>query len=704
MSGTQTASVEGRPMTRITKVAALVLSTLLWAPARPAAQAGAEVALRAAMETETVKGDLKAAIEQYRTLAKSADRAIAAQALVRMAGCHQKLGGAQAKAIYEQVARDYADQKEAVAIARAYLRGNNGGSRSVRGDRAVWTGPEVDMFGRVSPDGTFITYVDWGGAGNLMLHDLATGTNRALTAYNTAKPYSEFAEGSVVSPDGREVVYSWFSARQRRELRRIRVNGAGIPEPAVVYTTGDDVAFIWPMDWSSDGKWIATAVSRKDGTGQIALVGAGDGSFRVLKTVNWKGPARMFFSRDSRYIAYDLATSETSSQRDVFVMAVSDGREVPAIVHAASEDVVAWSTDGRQLLFSSDRTGSVGLWAQTITDGKPVGPAEMLKADIGAVFSLGLAAEGTLYGYKSVGSRDVRIAGIDLNAGRLQEEPRAFTQGFVAGATVPDWSPDGRFLAYQGCGDRACVAIRSVETGHVRTLQRGLLFTSSPRWSPDGRTLITAARDRQGRNGIFRIDAQTGEFTNVVYGPGFPAQPQWSKDGAKIYYVHDGVIERDLTTGANRLLLPPLASRSQLALSPDGRFLALAGLAFDSGSSRLLQILPTGGGEPRELLRLTDAEKWGAARTVAWTPDSRAVIVMKNTQARNELWVAPVDGGTPRRLDIDADIFTRDADGGLDQGFSLSPDGRQIAFLSGKSAAEVWALENFLPPVTAVKR
>ena len=49
-------------------------------------------------------------------------------------------------------------------MARAYLRGSNGG-RSVRGDRAVWTGPDVDMFGRVSPDGTFITYVDWGGAG-----------------------------------------------------------------------------------------------------------------------------------------------------------------------------------------------------------------------------------------------------------------------------------------------------------------------------------------------------------------------------------------------------------------------------------------------------------------------------------------------------------------------------------------------------------
>jgi hypothetical protein len=44
-----------------------------------------EVALRAAMEKETVHGDLKGAIEQYKKLAQSKDRSIAARALIRMA-------------------------------------------------------------------------------------------------------------------------------------------------------------------------------------------------------------------------------------------------------------------------------------------------------------------------------------------------------------------------------------------------------------------------------------------------------------------------------------------------------------------------------------------------------------------------------------------------------------------------------------------
>ena len=54
-------------MTRtMTVTAALMLGALLAVPVKPTAQGKPEVALRAAMETETVKGDLKGAIEEYK--------------------------------------------------------------------------------------------------------------------------------------------------------------------------------------------------------------------------------------------------------------------------------------------------------------------------------------------------------------------------------------------------------------------------------------------------------------------------------------------------------------------------------------------------------------------------------------------------------------------------------------------------------------
>ena len=40
---------------------------------------------------------------------------------MRMAECYQKLGDAESRKIYEQVVKDYADQKEAVTLARARL-------------------------------------------------------------------------------------------------------------------------------------------------------------------------------------------------------------------------------------------------------------------------------------------------------------------------------------------------------------------------------------------------------------------------------------------------------------------------------------------------------------------------------------------------------------------------------------------------------
>src|SRR5579864_6421110 len=104
-----------RMWTIISITAALVISA--------SAQRSPEVALRAAMETETVKGDLKDAIEQYKKVVQSGSRPLAAQALVRMAECYQKLGDSESRRIYEQVLREYADQKEAVATARQRLGG-----------------------------------------------------------------------------------------------------------------------------------------------------------------------------------------------------------------------------------------------------------------------------------------------------------------------------------------------------------------------------------------------------------------------------------------------------------------------------------------------------------------------------------------------------------------------------------------------------
>src|SRR5688572_28608908 len=79
-----------------------------------------------AQHKATVDGDVKGAIEDYKRIVATAgaDRRLAAQALLRMAEAYVKLGDAQARMTYERIVRDFRDQKESVALARARLTGS----------------------------------------------------------------------------------------------------------------------------------------------------------------------------------------------------------------------------------------------------------------------------------------------------------------------------------------------------------------------------------------------------------------------------------------------------------------------------------------------------------------------------------------------------------------------------------------------------
>jgi hypothetical protein len=95
-------------------------------PANQAKDGKADVALQAAIKTETVDGNLKGAIEQYKAVVAlpGAGRATIAAALLRMGQCHEKLGKAQegeARAAYERIVREFGDQTEPAKAARERL-------------------------------------------------------------------------------------------------------------------------------------------------------------------------------------------------------------------------------------------------------------------------------------------------------------------------------------------------------------------------------------------------------------------------------------------------------------------------------------------------------------------------------------------------------------------------------------------------------
>lgn len=660
------------------------------------------VELQRVTQQATVTGDLHAAIEDYKKIVAraGADRAIAAQALVRMADCYQKLGDAEARKIYERIVREFPDRKEEVALASASLGGT--AVPSAKGDRAVWTGSKVDFFGRVSPDGRFISYVDWND-GRLMLRDVVNNVDRALTpAYPN---YSQQVEWSAISKDGKQIVYDWL-LEGRTEVRIASIPATGFVEPRRLSTD-----YLTNFDWSSDGKWIAGVRPVPDDTTQIGLISVADGSFRSLKSVDRSVSATgrirtsLRISPDGKYVAYDRPATQTSQQRDIFVLDIDSGRDIPVVVSDSNDAVMAWSPDGSWLLFSSDRTGPVGLWGLAFANGKPQGAPELLKPDIGPGFSLGLTASGALYSFKSIDTRDIAIAAIDLEAGTPLAAPVTFRQGFIDGAGNPRWSPDGQYLAYPVTCNHGCLAIRSVATGQVRRVATNLINARATYWSPDGRSLLNVGTDVSGRQGLFKVDVASGEATAVILTRGLTPFAAWSADGKKVYFNRRGVfVERDLASGAERDVFQEDGIRLGV-LSPDGQYLAIS-RANESTRTASLVLVPVGGGQPREIFRTTPPERvfFGGA----WTRDGSAFIIQKHTGSQWELWMVPViGGGLPRRLAIDPMKWREGTgDGGAlvqtgDSGFALSPDGRSIAMMVGRTGSEVWALENFLPRETA---
>jgi Tol biopolymer transport system component len=243
-----------------------------------------------------------------------------------------------------------------------------------------------------------------------------------------------------------------------------------------------------------------------------------------------------------------------------------------------------------------------------------------------------------------------------------------------------------------------------------------MYYARFPHWSPDSGSLIVVGRDLKGRQGIFQVDVHTGQPALVVQGANSAASPRYSADGKRIFWVPRGdhvLRERHLSTGTERDVFRDPRLREGIYLSPDGGAFAVTTNVDPTTRTSKVLLVPVNGGTPRELFRLTVPEGFSEVRCVAWTPDGKALLIQKATvdpvtflptvEGHSELWKVSVSTGESHKMNIDVDAWIRGNLAPNELGFTLSPDGRRIAFLMGKHGYEVWALENVVPRQTARK-
>jgi len=670
-----------------------------------------------ALYLEETKGDLEKAIDVYRQIVKKFpdERTTAAQAQLHLGYCFEKLGLKEAQKAYQNVIDKYPEQTKAVKVAKERLSIIlKAQALTEKGEkefkiRKVCEGSDLDISGEVSPDGRYISYTDWETFGHLAIYEIATGKKHDLTNQAEDEHWGNVIRSSW-SPDSKQIAYIWCNKDAFWDLRIIGIDGS---KPRVLYRDKD--VFPWPADWSPDGKYILTILENyyKDKVNQVGLISVREGTVRILETLKGRAFDYLYFSPDGRYIAYDYPQKKGSRNHDIFIYSIEEKREIPLVQHLANDRLGGWTPDGKNILFSSNRLGTIDVWAISVEEGKVQGAPRLVKKDIGLVSPMGFAPDGSFHYGLRINIRDVYVGTLDKEREKFLVPPERLTGYFVGRNVSPEWSPDGKYLAYISIrhpdlsyGSNS-LYIRDLETGEEREVVRppeirwfGSFFMGGISWSPDGRSIILTGGDKKGQ-GIYVVDVKTGEMTTLLHSEVRLFSPSWSADGKAVFFTErydkegiSPVFRYDMKTKEKKEIYNQNPGIFYMAPSPDGKLLAFATFEkYKEETIGVLMVLPVEGGEPREVVKITD----GGCMAIAWAPDSREIIYGKNVSASSgsqrirggsELWKVPVEGGEPQKLGkISGQIV----------GVRVHPDGQRLAFTSQTSWAEIWVMENFLP-------
>jgi WD40 repeat protein len=661
----------------------LILSVALAFP-----QAAPETELKAADHKAQVQGDLKGAIEAYRQiLAKhSRNRAVAARAMLAMAECHEKLGQAEARKLYEEIARTYGDQSAVAAQARTRLAALGGGAPGETRARLVWD-KAIDAWGCVTADGKLMSFIDWS-TGDLAVRNLVTGENRRVTNKGGYEKAMGEAEASCISPDGKRISFNWnrwdpaAEMEGGYELRVIDTDGSG--ERMLRRTHG----YVEASGWSPDGALLAIShTPSPGGESLLELIPMNGGEARVVPT---KGKLLKFdisFSPDGKWLAYDgPVRPQANTSRNVFVIAADGAGAETQVVEDA--DLMGWAPDGKGILVVK-KTGETGrLYLVPVANGRANGQPVDLHAPaiLGFPGRLAVTSKGEIF----YSTNNYQIEGWLLRPDSAKGDWSAAEErfpiagiGWAANAGNLRFSPDGKQLAAFVPGQ--AIAIRQLAENRRRSITPPLKDYRNIEWTPDGQHFLASATGEDGRFGIHRIDAATGaaQFLCAIE-RGHVFVPE--ADGNSIFEMgQKGLTRYDLRSCAKQEL--PIRNFNNngpggLKLSRDGKSLLVK-------TMRYIGVYDIAAGTLRDI-HYRKEEVGSIVWAADWSADGQRIIATVRPgmgAEHRELWTFPASGGTPAVQALPVRF----------RGFSVSADGVNVAAMRDYNHRQVWSLENFLP-------
>jgi len=486
--------------------------------------------------------------------------------------------------------------------------------------------PGVEYLGQVSPDGRWLAFAWWQGAGVGRLH--LRPRHDAQATPQLASGDTGDVHGLAWSPDSSALAFAASTADGRCTLWHL--DRATLQRRALA----DCMPMATPtVDWSPDGRWIAFTASSDGSTGLFLVAPDGSGLRRLTTTPPGLMPDHQpAWSPDSRRVAF-AREDAADNTRDLYETTLDGTVARLSTLRLRTLHGLTFLADGQDLVFSTTRQDTRVLlrWQRAGGQVLPLGldgSAPQRSADGRITHALmrthvsiarlqpGGGLQRLIQSVASDRAPDHHAASgrtvfVSRRSGHPElwvdegngSPPRQLTR-LENAVVAPAWSPDGQQVAFIGhCGPGGRVGLCLVGAGGGPPRALGLDASNFGRaaWHPDGGS-VWLVSDRGGSWQVWQVPADGGAArahrTEATPGRAM----QWLANGQGLVYQVRGRPELRLWApgGGAEQRLQPAPTGADLI---DWRLHRATVLALARADAETLHRLDIGSGRSQLLAR-----------------------------------------------------------------------------------------------------
>ncbi len=375
-----------------------------------------------------------------------------------------------------------------------------------------------------SPDGRRIAYVsfpDSGDVSRIYVQQLGAGAPVAFTSERGAELMPAW------SPDGQYIVYLHYGSDGCALHKKPSFGGASLK-------LMDIDCRLSGLSWSTDGQTLALSMyDAASNNRRLYLLDLDRLELSPLTSppASYTGDALPRFAPDGSTLAFMRVMDGNS--KDIFLLD-TDGSSQPVQLTLDGVNITGfdWASDGKSIVFASNRNQQFGLW-QIPVDGSH--PSRLIRAvsmeDPGSV-AISRTGKALIYTDWT----------FEINTWRIGPGSSGEPAQVVA-STRSDFQPAlsiNQKLAF--ISSRTGVNEVWIAEGDgqdpVKLTDLQSHSTGYPAWSPDGKQLAFSSRV-DGQQDIFVIDAAGGVPRRITDAVSQESRPSWSADGSALYYSSD---------------------------------------------------------------------------------------------------------------------------------------------------------------------